>query len=461
MASSRWLAPTFCFHQGTLRSGLVVSIGEDGTLLELRPVAALPPDAGVELLGGMALFPGFVNGHSHAFQRLLRGRTEFAHPGHTEDFWSWREAMYRVVAQLGPDDLELATEWAYVEMLLAGFTHVGEFHYLHRDPQGHPYADPNELGWRVVAAAGAAGIGLTLLRTAYERGGPKMPVGPAQRRFAEEPEEFARAMTALAARGGDWQGGVGLAVHSVRAVGRPGLRSARELADTLGVVVHGHVAEQPGEVEACRAEHGLHPIELLDELGLLSPRFTAVHATWLDDGAARRIGRSGATACICPTTERNLGDGLPDLARLRAAGAAWSIGTDSHVRIDPFAELRGLEDGERLRARRRNVLADPEGRLVPGLFEAGTAGGAASLGLVAGVLEAGRRADLVAIDVSGPAFEGLEDDPEALLASLWLTGGARDVRRVWVGGRRVVQDGIHPRQEALRARWGALVRRMR
>jgi len=425
----------YTYVGGALTAGVSVSLDGD------RIADVGPASGNTNRLPGTALLPGFVNAHSHAFQRLLRGRTERA--GDTDDdFWSWRTAMYSLVEQLTPEEIEQVCRLAFLEMVAAGYTHVAEFHYLHHGPDGTPYEDPLELTRRVLAAADWAGIGITLLRTAYARSGPGAAPLPAQRRFVDaDPDSFASQLEAsLALRDdGPRPVRVGVAAHSVRALGRDYLAALGSLTERHRLPLHAHVAEQPLEIQQCLGEHGVRPIELLDELGLLSDRFVGVHATFLGPGEPERLGRAGANACICPTTERNLGDGLPDLQALRQAGVVLSLGTDSHARIDPFAELRALEDGERLRRGARNALAARGGSVAPVLFDAATAGSAAAVGLDAGAIEAGRRADLVAVRLDDRALAALDcggEAADAVLAGLFLGGHARMVTSVWVGGVR-------------------------
>ena len=447
--------------------GVVVRIGRDGCIASVegagvsqeistaselvahRPGAEVSPPSRTQVhrLRGRILLPGFVNAHSHAFQRLLRGRTEHRAHGSSDDFWSWREAMYRATEMLRPEEIEAVSRFAFLEMKLAGFTHVVEFHYLHNQQGGRRYADPNEISRRVLEAAAEAGIGITLLRVAYQRGGPGQPAVPPQLRFIEpDAERFLEDTQSLASfcsldRCRPVQ--VGIAAHSVRALSVPYLKALA--AGRGGCIVHAHVSEQPKEVQACMAETGRRPLELLDECGLVDSRFTAVHATHLGPGEAERLGRKGAGACICPTTERNLGDGLPDLEELLAAGAFLAIGSDSQVRIDPFAELRMLEDGERLRSGRRNVLAPKSGQEVaPVLIRAGAEGGARAAGLKAGRIAPGQRADLVSLDLDDPALVGLaeeEGDAGVLLSNIVLGGHPRMVKDLWIGGRQEVHDG--------------------
>ncbi len=325
------------FSRGTfrVRSGVIEAWG-----------GAAPDAAIVQRLPGLAVLPGFVNSHSHAFQRLLRGRAERPEP--QGSFWTWRAQMYRLVEQLTPELLEECTTLAYRELRDAGYTRVKEFHYLHHGKGGVPYQDPNELALRVRAAAERAGIRLELLRAVYLRGDE-----PAQARFRDHSLDAALARTeALAATGLR----VGLAPHSVRAVPREALGEAAAWARDRGMELHMHLAEQPREVDQCLAETGLRPVELAAERGMLGRSFVGVHLTHLAPHEARAVGEAGATACLCPTTEANLGDGLPALDALVTAGARLAIGSDSQAHIDPFLELRGVEYHGRLAALARTRL---------------------------------------------------------------------------------------------------------
>jgi formimidoylglutamate deiminase len=352
-------------------------------------------------LDGVALAPGFVNGHSHAFQRDLRGRVE--RPG---DFWSWRDEMLAAAAALDPASIHDVARRCYRAMRRAGTTSVSEFHYVHHRPDGTPYDDPNALAEAVCEAAEAEGLRICLLLTAYERGGHP--------RFRDpDVEAFLARFDALRA----WAAArplvsVGVAAHSVRAVSRPWLE---RLANVDGPL-HVHAGEQPREVEECLAEHGLRPIELLAESGFLSERTTVVHATHADARELELLAGSGATVCLCPTTEGNLGDGWPPAERLLAAGVPLAIGSDSNVRLDPLEELRELETVARRVALRRNVLP------LPALL------GAAWTSRI----EPGAPADLVAIDLRHDALAGVAD--EDLAAALVFSGDASAVVRTWVAG---------------------------
>ena len=434
----------FTWIDGRFVRDAIVTVGDDGRIASIGTGAV--GDQTVERLRGRLLMPGFVNAHSHAFQRLIRGRTEANPPGGPGDFWVWREAMYRAVDRLTPESVEAVARLAFVEMVAAGWTHVVEFHYVHHQVGGRAYRDRNELARRVLAAAEFAGLGITLLKVAYQRGGAGVPAAGGQLRFVDDLDAYARSLQDLQGerRDGLRAVRVGMAAHSVRAVDGAYLRGLAELGDP-DTVLHAHVAEQPREIEECVAETGRRPVELLADCGLLGPRFTGVHATHLGPGEAALLAHSGV--CVCPTTERNLGDGLPDLGALLAAGATLSLGSDSQARIDPFAEARGLEDGERLRTGRRVVLAGDGGTTAEAVLAAATMGGARAAGLGGGGIVVGGRADLVSLRLDANVFAGStlgEGADEAVAGALVLGGHAGLVDDVWVGGHRVVEGGRHP-----------------
>lgn len=427
----RWHAPLAHLPGGSARDVLLVA--EDGRWTSVEPgVDATRAAAdGADRLPGVVL-PGLANGHSHAFHRALRGRTH--HGGGT--FWTWREAMYAVAARLDPDSyLRLATA-AYAEMALAGVSAVGEFHYLHHGPDGTPYDDPNAMGQALVAAAGAAGLRLTLLDTCYLAGGltaqAHTPLEGVQRRFGDgSAHRWAARVAGLrdATSGGPAHLRVGAAVHSVRAV------PAAELATVAagvprGAPLHAHVSEQPAENAACQEAYGLTPVGLLAEHGLLGPRFTAVHATHLSDDDVALLGESASWVCLCPTTERDLADGIGPARALRDAGARLVLGSDQHAVVDLIEEARVLEMHERLVSRERGRFTPVE------LLAAATAHEA--IGWPdAGRLEVGARADLVAVRLDTVRTAGVEP------AQVLLAATAADVDTVVIDGRLVVQEGRH------------------
>ncbi|MBI1947242.1 MAG: formimidoylglutamate deiminase [Deltaproteobacteria bacterium] len=375
--------------------------------------------------------PGFVNAHSHAFQRALRGRVERKSVLHAEDdFWSWRTTMYQDAARLGVDDVAALAAWAYSDMLRAGFVAVGEFHYLHHDVGARALPKPL-LSLAHAAAAEKVGIKLVLLECAYLRGGFERSLVEAQRRFVF-PNAAAFLTHVDAVRAAVPAGTrVGVAVHSVRAVPRAAIVEVAAYARREGLVLHAHACEQPREVEECKKEYGCSPVALLEACGALGPRATLVHATHADADDVRRLAATGAAVCITPSTERNLGDGLGPVAELFAAGVPVCLGSDSHARIDVADELRSLEDHERLRQRRRNVLVPAGGALHQALLPAGTTNGRRALGLDD---DAGDR-----VGVAMP-IEGRAEPATALDA--WLVGGSSaDVRDVDVAGVATVRGG--------------------
>jgi formimidoylglutamate deiminase len=451
--------PDLLYFQGQLHAGRALHVDAQGHLL---PEGPLPEHARVVRLPGRALLPGLVNGHSHAFQRLIRGHTEYVAAGSgADDFWSWREAMYRAAEALTPEEVYTASHQAFLEMVLAGITTVGEFHYLHHQPDGTPYADPNELAHAVIRAARDVGLRLVLLRVGYARAGFRVAANPRQRRFIDsDVDTFLGAVEELV-RSTRGQPGVsvGLAPHSVRAVPREWLEAVAGAHPRLPV--HMHVAEQPRELEACVAEHGLRPVELLAELGLLQPRFTAVHAVHVSEAEARLLGEGGAGVCACPSTERNLGDGIVPADVLRAAGARLCLGSDSQATVDLLDEARQLEGHLRLLRLRRAVL-DPGGGTVSGLaarlLEMATVNGARCLGLASGALEPGAPADFFTVDLNHPSLLGAS--PASLLAGIVLGADKAAVRDVAVDGQLVVRDGHHPRAEESGRAFHTLARRL-
>jgi formimidoylglutamate deiminase len=416
-----------CFEEGW-----AVEVGTDGRIAAVRRAAAgdLP-------LTDRALLPGFVNAHSHAFQRGLRGRGE-SFPTGAGSFWSWREEMYRLVTELdraGVYDLSLQ---AFREMRAAGITTVGEFHYLHHD-------DPRTDGGgdfafdRVVAdAAVAAGIRLVLLSTYYESGGFGRPLEPAQERFrTATPELYWRHLDALAAELEKREAAprltVAATVHSLRAAPLPHLRAVFAEARRRGLPCHLHAEEQPREVEECLAAHGRAPLAIVLEDLDPGPLSTAVHGTHATPERLASFFATGAHLCVCPLTEANLGDGLPALPPAAHTPEALCLGTDSNARIGFLEEMRWLEYGQRLSGLRRGALADDQGQVAPVLLTAATAGGAAALALPAGRLAAGLWADLTAVDLGHPALAGATVD--TLATALLCGAGNQVIAGTWVGGR--------------------------
>ena len=402
------------------------------------------------------VLPGMPNLHSHAFQRAMAGWAERAGSG--GDFWGWRETMYRFLGRLGPEECEAVAAQLYVEMLKAGYTSVGEFHYVHHDPAGRPYDRPGEMSERIVAAATRAGIGLTLLPVLYARGGfDDAPVGEAQRRFATDTDGLLAIVAELRrAHSADPQIRIGVAPHSLRAVPPEALAAlvAGIQAEDQMAPIHIHVAEQTQEVEACQAATGARPVEWLLGEAPVDGRWCLVHATHMTETETRALAASDAVAGLCPTTEANLGDGLFALPGYLGAGGKLGIGSDSNVSVDPVEELRWLEYGQRL-VRRERLIAASETAPSTGarLVALALAGGSQALGRPIGRIEVGARADLVVLDADHPTLIGRAGD--GLLDSLVFASRGNPVKDVVVGGRRVIRDGRHAAEEATLAAYHA------
>ncbi|MER7457606.1 formimidoylglutamate deiminase [Micromonospora sp. NPDC126480] len=434
MTATRWLAEYAWLPDHAEPTPDVLIETQDGRITAVTPlVGGSAPAAGVEVLHdavrlpGLTL-PGLANAHSHAFHRALRGRT---HDGRG-DFWTWRDRMYEVAARLDPDSYLALARAAYAEMALAGITCVGEFHYLHHGPGGIPYADPNAMGAALVEAAAHAGIRITLLDTCYLTAtvdgeplvGPQTRFGDGDAlRWAERVDGFAPD---------DTHARVGAAIHSVRAVPAGQLATVAGWADRRGVPLHVHLSEQPAENDACRAAHGCTPTRLLADRGVLGRHTTAVHATHPTGADVTLLGDSRTGVCLCPTTERDLADGIGPARRLAEAGSPLSLGSDSHAVVDLFEEARAVELDERLRTRRRGHFAPDE------LVTAATVAGHAALGWGdAGRLSVGDRADLVTVRLDGVRTAGVP------AVGAFFAATAADVTQVVVDGRVVVRDGRH------------------
>ncbi|HTX24086.1 MAG TPA: formimidoylglutamate deiminase [Steroidobacteraceae bacterium] len=448
--------PRLWFESALLGSGWAHDVRltvEGGAIARVEP--GVRPGAGDErhAVG----LPGLPNVHSHGFQRAMAGLTEIAGP-QADDFWSWREVMYRLVERIGPDDIEAITAFAYLEMLEAGFTRVAEFHYLHHDFDGKPYANVAETSERIVAAAREAGIGLVLLPVLYAHAnfGGSHPL-PAQRRFVNDLERFARLLEASRRMVLGLEGAmVGIAAHSLRAV------TPEELAaiEPVGAgPFHIHIAEQTKEVEDCLAWSGRRPIDWLLDHAPVDERWCLVHATHATPEELERSARSGAVVGLCPITEANLGDGVFPGDLFARAGGAYGIGSDSNVLLDAAAELRALEYSQRLTRRKRNVLSGATSRSTGReLFEAAVRGGGRALGCTAPLIGAGADADLVSLDTRHASLVSRRTD--ALLDS-WIfaaRGGVIDC--VWRRGRKVVSGGVHLARDAVAARYRRTLERV-
>jgi formimidoylglutamate deiminase len=499
-----WLAE-LTYARGRFRPDLALVTDErTGRVVSLSRADEIEAGVRVVRLPGRALLPGMVNAHSHAFQRAIRGRTEYR-TGARDTFWTWREMMYRAAEGLSPEDLYDASRMAFLEMALSGITAVGEFHYLHHDPRGGFYGDPNLLSKQVVRAARDVGLRIALLRVAYARAGFRAEPNPRQSRFiTATASDFLKHLDALtddlareygthdAEQGAAAVAWAGVAPHSVRAVPLPYLREVCEHARARRLAVHMHVAEQPAENEACLSEHGRTPVALLAGEGFLGERFTAVHAVHVTREEAHAL--AGSNVCACPTTERNLGDGVVPADLFFEAGASVALGTDSHAQIDPLEDARELEYHLRLQKLSRAVLAphadasngghdadtqsaaaregEAERRshtdegggpaetsaLAARLFDCATFGGARSLGFDGGELRAGAAADFYTVSLDDPSIAGASADD--LLPAIVFTLSRAAVRETVVGGRAVVETARHPAQDEIVSRFRALQRRL-
>ena len=402
--------------------------------------------------------PGLGNGHSHGFQRAMAGLTEWK-DATAASFWTWRDTMYRFLDRVGPDELEAVTAQAYVEMLEAGFTRVGEFHYLHHDADGREYAGMGEMATRVVAAAADTGIGLTLLPVFYAHAGfGGAPPAPGQRRFICNLTHYERLLAACETATARLPDAVlGVAPHSLRAVDESELRALTQLRP--GDPLHLHIAEQTQEVEDCVAWSGQRPVEWLYDRFAVDARWSLIHATHVTPEELARIARSRAVVGLCPVTEANLGDGVFPASDFLALDGVFSVGTDSNVSIDAAGELRLLEYGQRLTHRARNVLAMPgtssTGRV---LFERAQTGGAQSLGVPGAALAVGGSADLVTLDTSAAPF--VATNPDQWLDH-WIFAARRPmVDCVWRAGRKLVQGGRHIHAERIERRYREVLRNL-
>ena len=444
------------------------------------PGALLAVDAGAspeaaEMLGRYVV-PGMPNLHSHAFQRAMAGLAE-RRGGEGDSFWTWREVMYAFARCVGPDDLRAIAAQLYVEMLEAGYTQVCEFHYLHHQPDGRPYADPAAMSLALVEAAQEAGIGLTLLPVLYMTGGfDGRPLSERQRRFHHEVDAYLRLLERLRLLESPLVR-VGIALHSLRAVppdamghvleAAAGLPLSRDQHPADAMPIHIHISEQAGEVEECVATRGARPVDWLLDHAKVDARWCLVHATHLTDGEMRRFAASGAVAGLCPTTEANLGDGFFPLAAWLDAAGVLGIGSDSHISVSPVEELRWLEYGQRLVARQRNIAASPATpstgeRLYGCALDGGARASGVAVGWLAGgdpgLPSVGPRADLVVLDDRSPLLAGRT--PADVIDTWLFAGNVNLVKDVMVGGEWVVRDARHRDRARIASRYRAVVERV-
>ena len=515
--------PELLYTEHRFISGMALVCDDVGTIKRIARVDELKDEKKINL-PRRAMLPGMVNAHSHAFQRVIRGRTEYRTASSfsggpptgsntsptlnrpdRDSFWTWREMMYSAATRLSPEDIYDASRMAFLEMALSGITAVGEFHYLHHAPDGKPYDDPNLPAKEVIRAAGDVGLRIALLRVAYARAGYDVEPNPKQARFVEadaetylrklellatslsSPTESGYARVSRASVSDDkrtpeacvpsataW---VGAAPHSVRAVPLAYLKEVIGYANQHDLNVHMHVAEQPAEVSACVEEYGRTPVALLESAGLLSESFTAVHAIHVTPKSIPAFAKTGATVCACPTTERNLGDGVVPADEYLKHGVPICLGTDSHVQIDLLEDARELEYHLRLQKLERAVLGGnptvregasspsfgtlPDGRVsavASYLFDCATVNGARSIGAPNGVLETGKPADFFTVDLDDPTMAGASEND--LLASIIFSSSRAAVREVVVNGKPIVSEGQHLIQEEVIERFSDLQRRL-
>jgi formimidoylglutamate deiminase len=450
-------APHIRLEDGWHRNALL-AWDEHGTLTEIstgvdpaqQAKARAVPHAAGPVIAGMP------NLHSHAFQSAMAGLTEYRAQA-ADSFWSWRDLMYRFAARISPDTIAAIAHWLYIDMLKAGYTAVCEFHYVHHQPDGTPYAQNAEMARRVTDAAQQSGIGLTMLPVLYQYSnfGAQAPRDD-QRRFLNSPEQLLALLDQLRSTHPESnQRRYGVAPHSLRAVSADSLHRLLNGLDRdfPGAPVHIHIAEQTAEVDACLVMHGTRPVQWLLDHAPVDGRWCLVHATHMDEAEIQGAARSGAVAGLCLTTEANLGDGIFPSVEFLAAGGRFGVGSDSHISVDWRAELRLLEYGQRLWRRERNVLASPDQPIVAErLFDAALAGGAQASGRRIGRLAPGCQADFLVLDADHPQ---MAEQP----VNAWLSGlvfserGSSPIRDVYVGGRQVIRDGRHADEEAVFARY--------
>jgi formimidoylglutamate deiminase len=437
------------------RRNVLLEWDADGTLTAVTPdTAEIPAD--VQKAAGPIL-PGMPNLHSHAFQRAMAGLTEYraaSGNGATDNFWSWRDLMYRFAARITPEGLASVAQWLYIEMLKAGYTSVCEFHYVHHTPDGKRYTNQAELAQRVVDAASAAGIGMTMLPVLYQYSGfgARAPRDD-QRRFINTPESLHELLAALrAARPENAALRYGVAPHSLRAVSEQSLRALLDGLDR-SAPVHIHIAEQTAEVDACIETEGARPVQWLLDRFDVDGRWCLVHATHVDANETLALAKSGAVAGLCLTTEANLGDGIFPAHEYLDAQGRIGVGSDSHIGVDWRAELRLLEYGQRLTRRQRNVLASAQTPYVADrLFDAALEGGARATGRATGALQAGHRADWLVLDPDHASIAGHAPNN-------WLSGvvfcehGETPIRDVYAGGDKLVENRRHRDEEGAYARY--------
>ena len=439
----------FCkllLQESQWRNDVIMSLGPDGIITGIEQ--GLENDAD-ESISGLVI-PGMPNVHSHAFQRAIAGRTG---PGgrRQDSFWSWREAMYRCANSITPEQFSAITAYVFLEMLKAGYTSCAEFHYIHHQVDGRPFAHPAEMSKRVFEAAEVSGIAITLLPVLYHSAGfGESGVTEQQRRFSNSADQYLRLME-------DCQKTVvcnslyslGIAPHSLRAVTGKVLQEVLRAWPDQRCPVHIHIAEQPAEIESCLEHLGARPVAWLLDNFQVDERWCLVHATHLSDREVELAAARGVTAGLCPTTEADLGDGIFKAAQWLNAGGGIAIGSDSNVRISVAEELRLLEYGQRLVTGQRNVLTDADGTCGKSLHQRMAKGGGIAIGQRVGKLDIGYRADLLVLNDGHELLDGR--DPDVAMDSWVFAGDRSNIKSVWVAGRCVIKQGVHLYEESIRS----------
>jgi formimidoylglutamate deiminase len=454
MSMSKSFRPTLLYQDGRFLSGKQLDVDDAGRVT----VTARDPTP-VDLKG-KALLPGFVNAHSHSFQRLIRGRAE-SRAVSGKDFWSWRNTMYQAAAHLSPEEVYDVARMCFLEMVRTGITTVGEFHYLHNAPDGTPYDDPNLIARQVIAAAQSVGLRIVLLRSAYLRSGYQLLLDLGQRRFFENVDAFLSNIASLRASYPENAADVrfGVAPHSIRAVPLDELHEIVSWARSNSLPIHMHVAEQIAENVECQREYGSTPVALLGRDGLLGEDFVAVHAIHLSSEEIAAFAKTQAIVCSCPTTERNLGDGIVQVDALMKLGVRHALGSDSQAQIDPLEDARELDYHLRLAQQQRAVLDQIDYRpIAERLFDCATIHGAHALAVESGSLRPGEYGDMVSIDLEDISVAG--HTPDTLLPLIVFGANRTAIRDVVVNGKTILQDGHHPLQEEIVSSYQQVYRRV-
>uniref|UniRef100_E6PZ34 Putative Formiminoglutamate deiminase hutF n=1 Tax=mine drainage metagenome TaxID=410659 RepID=E6PZ34_9ZZZZ len=456
---SRLYIPDLLLADGQTRAGVGLQVNDRGCVEGIFDAKSASDSIPTQRLPGRILTPGLANAHSHGFQRLFRGRAEGRAVG-GDTFWTWREQMYRAAGFVGPEELYDVARAVFLEMVQAGITLVGEFHYLHRDRDGRAYSDPNLLSEQMIRAARSVGLRICLLRSGYFRAGFERAPHAGQARFYEQPGEYLKNLGELAERHRATDGvSVGAAPHSIRAVPLVEMEKivgwAREHGD---LPVHLHISEQVGENAACVVEYGATPVALLAGRGLLDRRTTLIHAIHLSETEFEQVASAGTTICSCPTTERNLGDGIFPAEIAAQMGIPVTFGSDSQAQIEPFEDARQLEYHLRLRDQQRGILdgaarADWKDREPIGaaLLRSATSRGYTALGVNGGALRVGEAADFITLDMDDLSLLGAEVG--SLAEQVVFAGSRAAVREVFVQGKCILRDGAHPEATEIRERY--------